>query len=153
MTPYCDVAFAEAYFAERLHTEVWDQLTDDDIGSSVKLKALKHATGILETLNYAGDKSDPLQEYQFPRGIDTLVPDAIKKACCECAISLLDGINPDIELQNLLESNNQFANIKTNRDTTQSPEHILAGVPSVVAWRLIKPFLRDNKAVSLSRVS
>lgn len=153
MTPYCDIATADAYFADRLHTETWDALGSSDAGIITKNKALKHATSILERLNYIGAKADDSQELQFPRGTDTVIPTDMKNACAECAISLLDGIDPDLEFKNLQETLSHFANIKSTRDASQFAEHILAGVPSIVAWRLIKPYLPDNRTVNLLRIS
>lgn len=153
MTPYCDGTYADTYFSERLHTETWDSLGTSTDGTATKTKALKHATSILERLAYVGAQAVSGQELQFPRGTDTTIPTDMKNACAEIAIALLDGIDPDIEFKNLQESNNQFASIKSTRDVSQFPEHIVAGVPSVTAWRLIRPFLADGRSVMLTRVS
>ena len=41
------------------------------------------------------------QELEFPRGADTEVPEAIRRACYEIAHTLLDGKDPELELENL----------------------------------------------------
>jgi len=121
----------------------------------------------------AADASQPLK---FPRGIapqgrgsfdagvitnttppippDTEVPEAIRIACYEIAHSLLDGKDPERELENLGISSHGFEGVRTAYDRSLIPvDHIVNGVPNALAWRLIQPFLRDDHAIRLSRVS
>ncbi len=45
----------------------------------------------------AAEEQQPLE---FPRGSDTAVPDDIRRACYEIAYNLLDGKDPEMELEN-----------------------------------------------------
>lgn len=145
---YTDASGGDAYFATRVGSAAWD-----DSETADKEKALAHATRIIDNLNFLGIKLDDTQENAFPRHGQTDVPTDIINACCEIALSLLDGVDIELELENLSATSSGYANVKTtfNRDTL--PEHILAGVPSSTAWRYLKPWLQDNRSVTLVRVS
>jgi hypothetical protein len=94
------------------------------------------------------------QPLEFPRGADTTVPDAICQAQYELAYSLLDGIDPQMELENLSVTAQGYAEVRTHFERNMVPiEHIINLVPNPLAWSLLKPFLRDDQAVRLSRVS
>lgn len=98
--------------------------------------------------------ADAAQVHEFPRGTDTVVPDAIVMACYEIAYSLLDGKDPEIELENLGVESHGYSSVRTSYSRTHVPvEHIVNLVPSAIAWRLLRPFLRDDQAVKLARVS
>jgi hypothetical protein len=94
------------------------------------------------------------QPLEFPRGDDTVVPEAIRIACYEIAYSLLDGKDPEIELENLGVESYGYSSARTSFSRTQMPvEHIVNMVPSAIAFRLLRPFLRDEQAIKLSRIS
>jgi len=168
---YATVEEANQYFSERLHTASWDNSSPVE-----QNKALLMATRSIDNLNFKGYKHtvdtllsgvsdisevDPAsihaaevaQELEFPRGSDTVVPPVIQRACYEIAFSLLDGVDPDTELENLGVVSQGYAGIRTTYNRIQQPiEHLVAGIPSATAWRLLKPFIRDGKAVKISRV-
>lgn len=85
---YCTTEEANEYFAERLHAESWGQADD-----STKDKALKQATRTIDRQPLRGRKTDPEQELAFPRYPDTEVPEAVKEACCEEALAILESGN------------------------------------------------------------
>ena len=170
-TPAARIAEASEYFAHRLHETAWTDASDAD-----REKALIAARGIIDTLNFKGIKhsvytlcgsSDPShlapenvraaeasQPLEFPRGDDTEVPEAIRIAEYEIAYALLDGKDPELELENLAISAMGYGAVKTTYERGQLPiEHLVNMVPSSVAWRLLKPFLRDSDALKLSRLS
>ena len=93
MASYMTVAEADIYFVTRLNVTVWT-----DSKSDQKTIALAEATTMINQLNYKGNKYLSTQTNEFPRGNDTTTPDQIKEACAEIALSLLDGIDPDMEL-------------------------------------------------------
>ena len=165
---YGTVAEADTYFGHRLHEYAWTGATAED-----HTKSLWAATLILDALNFKGKKNavyllllaDPSasdediraaeasQPLEFPRGEDTVVPDMIDKATYEIAYTLLDGKDPELELENLGIMSQGFGSVRTTYSRSQVPiEHIINGVPSTQAWRFIKPFLRDDEAIKLSRV-
>ena len=99
----------------------------------------------------AAEASQPLE---FPRGADTTVPEAIRRAEYELAYSLLDGVDPQMELENLSVTAQGYAEVRTHYERNMVPiEHLINLVPNPLAWSLLKPFLRDDQAVRLSRVS
>ena len=166
---YGSLAGADEYFAHRLHEFAWTAALPAD-----RQKALLAATQIIEALNFKGRKhtvavlfaanenattaeiqaAEALQALEFPRGTDTEVPEAIERACYEIAHSLLDGKDPERELESLAVTGNTYGAVKTTYERGQLPiEHLINLVPSSVAWRLLKPFLRDSDAIKLSRIS
>lgn len=168
-TYYGDVAEADGYFSMRLHEQAWSNASAAD-----RPKALWAATLVIDALNFKGWKhtvytlyqatSTPTDEQiraaeanhplEFPRGADTEVPEDIRIACYEIAHALLDGTDPELELENLGIVSQGFGSVRTTYNRSQIPiEHIINGIPSAQAWRLLKPFLRDDEAIKLSRVS
>ena len=92
---YIDIDGADEYFAGRLHAESWGETSDAD-----KEKALKQATKEIDRQLLRGRKTNPEQELAFPRYPDTEVPEAVKEACCEVALALLErGNNQRRKLQ------------------------------------------------------
>jgi len=166
---YGTVDEATAYFAERLHETAW---TDAD--PSDRPKALQAATRIIDTLNFKGDKhsawllfrdrkrhsleqihaAEAAQALEFPRDADTEVPEEIRIACFEIAHALLDGRDPELEVEALAITQQNYGSVQTSYSRAGSPlEHVANGVPSVMAWRLLRPFLRSSDEITFSRVS
>ena len=93
------------------------------------------------------------QPLEFPRGSDTAVPDAILRACYEIAYSLLDGKDPEMELENLEVTAHGYGEVRTHYERGQVPiEHLLNFCPNAQAWNLLRPFLRDGDQIRLSRM-
>ena len=84
------VSFAEAneYFSNRLHADAWAEASDAD-----KEKALAMAAKAIDRQPLRGRKMDPSQALAFPRYPDTEVPEAVKEACCEEALAMLERGN------------------------------------------------------------
>ncbi len=165
---YGSIAGGDAYFATRLHSDAWDNASPSD-----KQKALYTATRYMDRLNYKGQKhtvyelmeanedatdaeiraAEASQELEFPRDADTITPADIELACYEIAFALLDGVDPDIELENLGVQTQSYAGVKTAYNRDQQPiEHLIHGIPSALAWRILKPYLRDGRHLRLDRV-
>lgn len=148
LTAYITEIDAQTYFDGRLNTDPWDSATSGD-----RDKALAMATSLIDRLNFLGEKTDENQALQFPRDADTDIPDDIKFACCECALALLDGVDPEMEYENLSMVSQGYSNVRSTYDRSRPAEHILAGIPSVIAWRYLKPYIRDAQSVDLERAS
>lgn len=146
VTPYADLTYANAYMADRVRTEAWDEATD-----SVKTKALKQATRAIDRLNFAGDKADEAQARQFPRGNDTEVPDDVIQACCELALAFLDDVDPNIEIENLNRTRQGIGDARIEKDTSYVQDHVRSGIPSIQAWMLLVPYLRDPGILDMDR--
>lgn len=147
MTPYIEVADAELYFQERINSQAWFNAEPND-----QLAALKTATRYIDRLNFIGDRVDVDQEHQFPRGDDVDVPEDVKQATCEIAYALLDGIDVEVEHNNLDMVSQGYGNVRSTYERTMKPEHMLAGIPSIVAWRLLLPYLPDSRIIAVTRV-
>jgi len=145
---YATRAEATAYFLGRLNSEAYDDADEAD-----QTAALTMATMLMDRLNYRGDKADSAQTLQFPRGSDTAIPEDIKNACAEIALALLDGVDPELEFENLRMKSQAYGVIKSTYEGTRSPEHTVAGIPSSLAWRFMKPYLRSVQTVNMHRVS
>ena len=85
---YVSLAEANEHFSNRLHADAWAEASDAD-----KDKALAMATKTIDRQLLRGRKTNPEQELAFPRYPDTEVPEAVKEACCEEALALLERGN------------------------------------------------------------
>lgn len=169
LTYYGTLDEADSYFAKRLHEAAWTAASALD-----REKALIAARAIIDALNCKGNKNsvytllqanpsatqdairaaEASQPLEFPRGADTVVPEAVRVASYEIAYALLDGKDPELELENLAVNAMGYGAVKTSYDRSQLPiEHVVNLVPSSVAWRLLRPFLRDSDALKLLRLS
>lgn len=88
MPAYATTEEANTYFASRLHAEAWTQASTCD-----KQKALDMATRAINRTPLKGVKASYDQANQFPRYPDTEVPQAVKDACCEEALAILERGN------------------------------------------------------------
>jgi len=148
MPSYLTEAEAQVYFDGRVGSEAWD-----DADSTSRDKALSHGTKIIDRLNFLGCKAIETQENQFPRGADVSIPQAIKNATCEIALALLDGVNPEMEYENLFMTSQGYGGIRSSYDRSVKAPHLLAGVPSFTAWTYLRPYLRDTLEIEMYRTS
>jgi len=172
-TYYGTLDEANEFFSYSMHSDAWSEATAGE-----RVNALIAATRMIDNLNFKGEKAAVYaimydsdgdlqdvtdaelraaslsQDLEFPRGTDTTVPDAIKMACWESTYALLDGVDPEIELENLGISSQTYASVRTsyNKDRTQL-EYLMNGIPSANAWRYLRPFLRDEGGIKLSRIN
>lgn len=147
MANYCTIVEAQTYFDGRLGTDAWDSATDTE-----KTKALTMATRAIDRLNYIGIRNSSSQDNQFPRFDDTSYPQDIMDACAELALALLDGLDPEFEYEMLRITKSEYDKIKSTYNKS-TPVHILAGIPSITAWRFLVPYLRDQRSIDVNRVS
>ena len=173
-TFYGTVVEAGEYFAKRLHEWAWT-----DASALDRENALITARRLIDALAYKGYKAtvyvvmeehngvaltdaireeiraaEAAQANEFPRGADILIPEDIRIAQYELAHSLLDNKDPDMELELLAVTSATYGGVKTMYQRDQLPlEHLINLIPNVVAWRLLRPYLRDGGAIKLSRVS
>ena len=85
---YVSLAEANEYFSNRLHADAWAEASDAD-----KEKALAMAAKAIDRQPLSGRKTETGQALAFPRYPDTEVPEAVKEACCEEALALLERGN------------------------------------------------------------
>lgn len=139
---------AEEYFLRRLGTGAWDEALVADRES-----ALVMAARAIDKLNFAGNVATSGQSLQFPRGDDSVVPIEIDQAGYEIALAFLDDYDLEQEAQTVGILTESYSGVRTTYDANHVDEHTVAGIPSIEAWRLLKPFLRDALVLRLSRVS
>lgn len=136
---------------------VWTLLQSLGLSAIPHTNVFETRNGEITTLAPTMDQiraAEASQALEFPRGSDTEVPSAIQIACYEIAHSLLDGKDPELELENLGIISQGYSSVRTTYQRTQVPiEHLINGVPNAMAWRLIRPFLRDGDAIKISRIS
>lgn len=178
---YGTLTEANEYFDMRLYEDAWygAPLADrpkalwaaSKIIDTLNYKGFKHPVYVLLQANSLADlprdlsstsipsldevlTAEASQWLEFPRGADTTVPEAVRIAEYEIAHTLLDGKDPEKELENLGIISQGYASVRTTFSRTHVPvEHIVNGVPSALAWRLLVPFMRDEDVILLSRVS
>lgn len=148
MANYATEVEGDTYMTGKVDSDAWD-----DAVSGEKQTALTQATRIIDRLNFIGAKTVSTQVNQFPRGTETTVPTDIRDASVEIAFALLDGIDPNLERENLNVVAQGLSSARTNYDRGFTSQHIAAGVPSMVAWDLLRPFLRDGKQIATLRSS
>lgn len=85
---YVNLTEANEYFSNRLHADAWAEASDAD-----KDKALAMAAKAIDRQPLSGRKTDTAQTLAFPRHPDTEVPEAVKEACCEEALAILESGN------------------------------------------------------------
>jgi hypothetical protein len=145
---YGTVVGADTYFSSKLNTETWEYAEYD-----TKIRSLKHATRLIEALAFKGKRSTDGQILFFPRAtIDNgRVPDEIVYACYEIAIALLNDVDPEVEARNLSVTGNGYGGMRTSYNREYTQEHLRNGIPSSLAWSILRPYLSDPKAFRLSR--
>jgi hypothetical protein len=145
---YGTVQEADRYFGVLLHGELWERTT-----SLRKYKALVSATKQIDTLRFAGRRTDDGQPLEFPRFGETEVPLAIRQAAYEESLSLLKGIDPTTEYDNLFVRSRGFGSLRTDYEPQNPPEHKKAGITSLKAWQLMLPYLKPALDLKLRRES
>ena len=175
LTYYGTLEEADEYFGKRFHEWAWSAASTKN-----KKRALIETRRLMDGLCYKGYKhtvyevmqqweegaeidDDKLAEIraaeaaqlnEFPRGADVEVPEDILIAQYEIAHSLLDNKDPELELEILAVTSATYGGVKTMYQREQLPlEHLINMIPNAVAWRRIRPYLRDGDAIKLSRVS
>lgn len=138
---------ADAYFDRKLDKGVWCQCPNTD-----KNKAIYEATERIDRLKFRGTRTTPTQVLAFPRDGEIVIPNVIKKACCEVAYELLDGREPDFEVEEGRILSESYSGVRMNNNPGYVLDHINAGIPSLLAWSYLKPYLVDPFARSLVRV-
>ncbi len=156
-TSYVTITEAGVYFSAVLNTDAWDDATSID-----QNKALIQASTDIDKLQYIGHKINYQAEHEFPREFEDpviddtpfdtdMIPFGIKYAVCEQALALLEGFDVQQELDGLTLVGSAYSSVKANFDRTTVPMHTKCGL-CAKAWQFILPFIRDNRALVLSRV-
>lgn len=166
-TAYLTRDDAQTYFDLRLNADAWNDATPQQQDA-----ALFQATKAIDRLNYAGVRLSDYQtsvlgqvvtsqSLEFPRVTIQLkdpvanpptTPEDILTACCLIALALLDGVDPEIEAQNVGTLHQGFSALRETYDPTVIRESYRAGIASVEAWNYLVPYLQDPRNISFRRV-
>lgn len=148
---YADLVYADDYFTRRLYVQAWTEAND-----AQRTAALQEAAQRMDRLNFRGARTVSTQILEWPRintsFDDDVIPNDIKIANCEVAFALLDGVDPDMEYENLAAVAEGASSMRTTYGRTLVPEHFSAGIPSHLAWLHLRPHLADVRRVKLRRV-
>lgn len=152
MEYYGTRADGDNYFLNKLHNQTWFDATPNE-----RVVALTEATMRIDRLRFSGAKVNDNQELDFPRyygdnpdGTEE-IPSEIEYATYELAFSLLDGIDPDLEFENLHSTSHTYAGIRTTTNPTDTIPHIVAGIPNLTAWRFLMPYLASARTLKINR--
>ena len=145
---YGSVEKADNYFSWLLEGQRWMKSTRQK-----KIMALVSATKYIDSRNFIGSKASARQYLQFPRGTDTLVPVDIECACYHLAQTLLKGIDPNTERDNLLTKVQAYAGLRSESDPGTVPHYMRAGIPDATAWEFLLPYLLERRDFDIRRVS
>lgn len=147
---YIDYTEADTYCSFGLDSiyDPWFQASEDQ-----RMKALVSATRLMQRLPWISIPATREQELHFPIAGETEIPQAIKIACVEIAVALLDERNPQADYEELVLSSSIVGRVSDTRSTNIQLPHIVAGIPSLEAWRLIAPYVRgDSRNVKVTRM-
>jgi len=149
------------WLATRMHAWDWKQSTVAD-----RVRALYHATYLIDKFNFIGDKIATDQNLQFPRQETCVtaatttvvpleggvVPSAIEQAAYLIADKMLSGRDPDADFEALATKVETFGPVRTEYERGKGPqEHLANLIPSPDAWQRIKPFLKISTAFDIRR--
>ena len=148
MSSYVTTDEADTYFETRFQSEEWE-----DADSDTKIRVLATSTKLMDNLNYFGTKTESSQELQFPRNGQTTIPTRVKEACYEISYALLEGRDPDYDIENINVSGSRFGSASVSRDPENIPLHVVAGIPSIRAWNLLRPYLNNSQTLRIERIS
>ena len=150
MSNYIDAQYLDDYSKRSVRADDIILMLDDGINDPKVEVACAQATDIIDRLKYIGEPAT--EENAFPRDGQIEVPKDIKQAACEIALSLLDGVDPEMEFEGLTQSFSRFEQVQITSDTKAPAQHLAVGVPSSTAWNLLVPWLKRADGIELSRV-
>jgi len=137
---------ANNYFSSRLFGGTW-------FTSSNRDQALLEAEKRIALLDLKGE---PLGDDPFPRKYfrregtffeEEEVPEDIKEAVYELAFTLLTKKPED---PRIIRESFLGASIQYNPD--YSPTHVIAGIPSERAWKILAKYINNHKTIRIERV-
>lgn len=157
--PYVDVKYADEYVSTHFLTTdslriSWESLLDED-----KEILLTRSFDAIECLPYVGCKSDPKQTTAFPRCPSDEVPEAVKNAQVENAVSLADSSTSEDQAfyEKLWQFGVESYSIGNLSEKTssgawgRSTGSATSGIVSARATQLLQPYLRGGYQIRGSR--
>jgi hypothetical protein len=145
---YVDTAYADEYV--QLHYRSTDSLRLgwEALETADKEALLRQSFEAMDLLPFCGHKSSCTQQLAFPRWPDEDVPDSVKNAQVENAVSLADTSSAeDAETYERMRrygvTSYTIGNLSESLGSTSAEtEAALNGIVSAKSWRLLQPYLR-----------
>lgn len=88
-TPYCDITWAEQYFAERVNSDNWTTATEANKSAALATGTrdiARYATFYEVVTNNLGEEEKKPFKYAYDGSETRVIPDKLKEALCEQAI-------------------------------------------------------------------
>ena len=146
---YADIEYSDIFLKDNvLDYPIWI-----DSNNVNKVICLNQATFLIDLLNITGTKTVSTQILKFPRTPDTVVPIPIKSATSLIAHEILKG--KDVE-RSYISVNQESMNIGPGRlsKIVESPLVTdITGIPSFIAWKLLRRYISKNDTFEFVRVS
>lgn len=143
-TAYANRDEAQTYMDKLLDSSPWESATEED-----QVKAGPEATRRIDRLALAGVKNTEAQVLMFPRGDDTVVPNAILEAQYEIELALLD----EVEEGDRSVVSRSFGGVRTTYNVDVPQPWLSAGILSKRAWEMLLPYMRKVREIKLNRES
>lgn len=143
-TAYANRDEAQTYMDKLLDSSPWESATEED-----QVKAGLEATRRIDRLALAGVKNTEAQVLMFPRGDDTVVPNAILEAQYEIELALLD----EVEEGDRSVVSRSFGGVRTTYNVDVPQPWLSAGILSKRAWEMLLPYMRKVREIKLNRES
>ena len=150
IVPYADKTYCSAYMAERLNPDAWtDNVASQDA-------ALAQATRAIDELPLVGTKQESDQVREFPRSVDTDtdIPVEVQNACCELALSLLQGNLTEELMHGVGVASEGVGDTAVSYTGERGAAALLddqAGLPSREAYSMLAPWIVDQSTIDLIR--
>lgn len=144
---YGSLAEGSIYHNARVHSWDWNQASEAD-----RLRAMYHASTLIDQFRYICDKAVSTQVLEFPRTGETTVPLAIRQACYLIADALLSGRDPDEDFEAMMTKVETFGAVRTEFERAKGPQaHTSNLIPSPGAWALILPYLQISTSFDVNK--
>lgn len=143
-TAYANRDEAQTYMDKLLDSSPWESATEED-----QVKAGLEATRRIDRLALAGVKNTKAQLLMFPRGDDTVVPNAILEAQFEIELALLD----EVEEGDRSVVSRSFGGVRTTYNVDVPQPWLTTSILSKRAWELLLPYIRKTREITLHRES
>jgi len=144
MSNYNTIEEIKTILDETIYAGDWDLFVAKEAASTMATKAINQ-------LKFSGTKTESTQENEFPRDDDALVPDAVRRAHALEASAISRGADPEMDYQAREVKSTAFSGMRTTFSRGKE-DHVIAGITSITAWRLLLPYLNHDSSLTLSRV-
>jgi len=146
---YADIEYSDIFIKDTLlEYPFWI-----DSNNTNKVICLNQATLLIDLLNVKGKKTDVLQTRKFPRDPDTLIPTPIKSATSLIANEILKGKDVERSYTSINQESSGIGPGKLSKNVDFPLVTDITGIPSFLAWKLLRRYILRNDTFEFIRVS